>query len=81
MATAGTFDGFTSRATTALPLTLKLAAHLVRTEGKAFLWKGSSVENERQQDDSWRSEWEYDGRLGIGDGRSSVLRFTRIATH
>ena len=71
------FDGFTSRATLALGPTLALAAKLLRPGGVAFLWKGSGREREMAEDPSWTQSWDFDGLLGIGDGRTTVGRFTR----
>ena len=74
---AGVYDGFTSRATLTLGPTLALAASFVRSGGKAFLWKGSRREAEMSADDAWRIDWDFDGVLGIGDGETTVARFTR----
>lgn len=71
------FDGFTSRATLRLGPTLELAARFVRPGGSAFLWKGSSREEEMGEDEAWRSDWELEGLLGIGDGMTVVARFSR----
>ena len=74
---AGTYDGFTSRATLTLVPTLALAASVVRPGGVAFLWKGGRREEEMMADSSWQSRWELDGLLGIGDGATTVARFRR----
>jgi 16S rRNA (guanine527-N7)-methyltransferase len=71
------FDGFTSRATLRLAPTLELAAHFVRPGGSAFLWKGSRRDEEMGEDMKWRSLWDLEGLLGIGDGQTVVARFTR----
>jgi 16S rRNA (guanine527-N7)-methyltransferase len=76
-ARAGTFDGFTSRATTALPPTLELAAPLVHPGGFAFLWKGSRRDEEMQASEGWKESWEMDGMLGVGDSGAVVCRFSR----
>jgi 16S rRNA (guanine527-N7)-methyltransferase len=73
----GAFDGFTSRATMTLGPTLSLAARFVCRGGLAFLWKGSRREEEMKQEGSWRSDWDFDGLLGIGDGLTAVARFKR----
>lgn len=73
----GSYQGFTSRATVALAPTLASAAELVAPGGHAFLWKGSGRETEMAADESWRDRWDFDGLLGIGDGRSVVARFSR----
>ena len=74
----GAFDGFTSRATLPLGPTLELAAHFVRADGFAFLWKGSRREQEMEARPSWKSHWELDGILGIGSGQTTVVRFKRV---
>jgi 16S rRNA (guanine527-N7)-methyltransferase len=71
------FEGFTSRATMQLAPTLALAAPLIAPGGKAFLWKGSRLEAEMKADVEWKSWWDFDGLLGIGDGQTVVARFTR----
>jgi 16S rRNA (guanine527-N7)-methyltransferase len=71
------YDGFTSRATLALGPTLELAAAFVKPGGKAFLWKGSQREAEMKADERWRETWELDGLLGIGNGQTVIVRFTR----
>jgi 16S rRNA G527 N7-methylase RsmG len=73
----GLVDGFTSRATMSLGVTLRHAAPFVRVGGSAFLWKGSRREEEMAEDRSWEAEWEFDGLFGIADGQSSVCRFKR----
>ena len=74
---SASFNGFTSRATLALGPTLALAAGLVKPGGVAFLWKGSGREHEMAEDPTWSESWEFDGLVGIGDGRTTVGRFTR----
>jgi 16S rRNA (guanine527-N7)-methyltransferase len=73
----GCCQGFTSRATARLVPTLALAADLVAPGGHAFLWKGTSREAEMAADDSWKVHWDFDGLLGIGDGRTVVAKFSR----
>jgi len=73
----GKFDGFTSRATLRLGPTLELASRWVASGGYAFLWKGSSREQEMSADRRWQESWELDGLLGIGTGRAVVARFIR----
>ena len=74
---AGSYDGFTSRATLTLSPTLELAAAFVRAGGTAFLWKGSRREEEMNADPAWRQKWDFEGLLGIGDGATAVARFRR----
>jgi 16S rRNA (guanine527-N7)-methyltransferase len=71
-------DAFTSRATIALGPTLVLAARIVDRGGVAFLWKGSQREEEMKQDSRWKGLWDFDGLLGIGEGTTAVLKFTKI---
>lgn len=72
-------DGFTSRATMTIAPTLELASRIVTGGGKAFLWKGSSYEQEAE---STRKEWGRDWRLAgvhpIGEGPNVVTVFERI---
>jgi 16S rRNA (guanine527-N7)-methyltransferase len=75
----GAFDGFTSRATLKLAPTLALASRLIAAGGSAFLWKGSGLEREMEQDLGWRQAWEHAGTEGIGPGSSVVVRFLRRA--
>ena len=75
---AGSFQGFTSRATMPLGPTLVLAARFVGAGGTAFLWKGSRREEEMAEDDRWKAFWDFDGLLGIGSGQTVVARFVRI---
>jgi 16S rRNA G527 N7-methylase RsmG len=70
-------EGFTSRATMKLGPTLALAAPLITPGGKAFLWKGSRLDDEMREDTRWQKAWDLDGLLGIGDGQTVVARFTR----
>jgi 16S rRNA (guanine527-N7)-methyltransferase len=74
---AGSYDGFTSRATQTLAPTLAIAATFVQPGGTAFLWKGSRREEEMAADTLWREKWDFDGLLGIGDGTTTVARFRR----
>jgi 16S rRNA (guanine527-N7)-methyltransferase len=71
------FDGFTSRATMPLEVTLEQAGRFVRPGGSAFLWKGSRRENEMAADEGWREVWELDGLLGVGSAGTVVARFIR----
>ncbi len=73
----GRFDGFTSRATLTLAPTLLFAAALVSPGGDAFLWKGSSREQEMKESVGWESAWRLEGLLGIGAGANVVCRFKR----
>ena len=74
---AGTFDGFTSRATLRLGPTLELAAPIVRPGGSAFLWKGSGRDQEIEDNLAWRGAWDLAGVLAVGSGVNAVARFTR----
>jgi 16S rRNA (guanine527-N7)-methyltransferase len=56
------FDGFTSRATEGLELTLQLAAPRVVHGGRAFLWRGGSRAAELAAAGPWRDDWEI-GRV------------------
>ncbi len=71
-------DAFTSRATAAIGPTLAMAARIVEPGGSAFLWKGSSYEQEM---DAARSEWEQAWRLErvttLADGPNVVATFVR----
>lgn len=74
---ADQFDGFTSRATMTLDVTLEQASRFVRTGGFAFLWKGSRRENEMTADEGWKAWWDLDGLLGVGSSGTVVARFIR----
>jgi len=74
---AGTYDGFTSRATLTLGPALAIAAQLVRPGGVAFVWKGGRREAEMARDQTWQFQWDFDGLLGIGTGQTAVARFKR----
>jgi 16S rRNA (guanine527-N7)-methyltransferase len=76
-AVQGAFDGFTSRATMTLAPTLVEAARFVAPNGHAFLWKGSSREQEMAANTLWQRDWDFDGLLGIGSGQTAVARFKR----
>jgi 16S rRNA (guanine527-N7)-methyltransferase len=71
------FDGFTSRATMPLDVTLEQAARFVRPGGSAFLWKGSRRDEEMAAGEHWRESWELDGLLGVGSAGTVVARFIR----
>lgn len=71
------YDGFTSRAVMTLGPTLKLAREFVAPGGQAFLWKGSRREDELREDPGWKGSWQLDGLLGVGNGLSVVMRFSR----
>ncbi len=73
----GRFDGFTSRATMKLGPTLALAARWVVPGGAAYLWKGSRMQEEVEQDASWERSWRPDGGLGLRSGPTVVARFVR----
>lgn len=73
----GSFDGFTSRATLRLGPTLEFAARLVSPGGSAFLWKGSGVEREMEEETAWRSDWTFSSSAPVGLGPNVVIRFIR----
>jgi 16S rRNA (guanine527-N7)-methyltransferase len=73
------FDGFTSRATMTVGPTLEMAAQAVRSGGHAFLWKGSSFEQEmRDAAESWRVAWAFDRAIPLLGGPNVVAVFNRI---
>lgn len=72
------FDGFTSRATMTLGPTLSLARDVVVSGGRAFLWKGSSHEEEREQSaGEWTADWEFEGAHAIGEMPNHICVFIR----
>jgi 16S rRNA (guanine527-N7)-methyltransferase len=72
-------DGFTSRATMTIGPTLELAAQIVSPGGKAFLWKGSSYEQEAESTrPSWEAAWRLESVLPIADGPNVVAVFVRL---
>lgn len=72
-------DGFTSRATMTLGPTLEMASLIVESGGKAFLWKGSSHEEERAQGEAeWSQSWKFEGAHAIGEGPTVVCVFARL---
>lgn len=73
----GKFDAFTSRATVRLGPTLVLAANWVRAEGSAYLWKGSSKDQEMADDRRWEQSWVASDSFDVGNGQTSVARFIR----
>lgn len=77
-ANAAQFDGLTSRATALLPLTLKLAAPLVKAGGCAFLWKGSRRDEEIADDDSWKESWAIKEIRNVTGSQTAVCKFMRI---
>jgi len=71
-------DGFTSRATMAIGPTLALAGKLVRSGGRAFLWKGSSHESERlQAEKQWTQDWDFESASPLPSGQTSICIFIR----
>lgn len=71
-------DGFTSRATMTLGPTLALAAQVISTGGRAFLWKGSSHEEEREKGRAdWTPSWRFEAAHPIGDGPTFLCVFER----
>lgn len=72
------FDGFTSRATMTLGPTLAMASRVVTTGGSAFLWKGSSHEEELSTTfDDWSPDWSFEATHPIGEGPTVVCVFIR----
>jgi 16S rRNA (guanine527-N7)-methyltransferase len=72
-------DGFTSRATMTAGPTLALAASIVRTGGKAFLWKGSGLEQElKASEREWSGEWRFTGTTPIASGPVVVAVFEKL---
>jgi len=72
-------DGFTSRATMTLGPTLGLAARVVEPGGRAFLWKGSSHEEERAAGASeWSPHWRFEAAHPIGEGPTFLCVFQRL---
>ena len=74
---AGSYEGFTSRATERIAPTLTLAARIVRPGGSAFLWKGSGGERELEADADWKKDWQVTGTKEVGNGPNIVVKFTR----
>ncbi len=75
---AGSVDGFTSRATMSIGPTLEMAACVVRPGGHAFLWKGSSFEQEMDASrHGWEVSWTFERALTILDGPNIVSVFKR----
>jgi 16S rRNA (guanine527-N7)-methyltransferase len=71
-------DGFTSRATLTVGPTLELAARCVGAGGKAFLWKGSSFEQEmRESAEIWGRDWMFVAAHTILAGPNVVVVFSR----
>lgn len=72
-------DAFTSRATAALGPTLELAARIVETGGHAFLWKGSSYEQEMADGRrAWETAWRLDSVQPIGGGPNVIVVMERL---
>ncbi len=72
-------DGFTSRATATVGPTLELAAQVVKRGGKAFLWKGSSYEQEMASARSaWEADWRFERAIPLGEGPNVVAIFERL---
>lgn len=72
-------DGFTSRATAAMGPTLELAGRIVSSGGRAFLWKGSSYEEEmRTTADAWGARWRLESVIPIAQGPNVVAIFIKI---
>jgi 16S rRNA (guanine527-N7)-methyltransferase len=73
----GLVDGFTSRATEGLELTLQLAAIRVRAGGGAFLWRAGSRSAELQEKSGWMDYWELGEVTKIPDSLAEVVEFIR----
>ena len=72
-------DAFTSRATATVGPTLEMAAHVVERGGKAFLWKGSSYEQEMEAARAtWEGDWRFERAIPLGDGPNVVSIFERL---
>jgi 16S rRNA (guanine527-N7)-methyltransferase len=72
-------DTFTSRATTTIGPTLELATRIVGSGGRAFLWKGSSYEQEiASTEDAWGSSWRLERATKLGDGPNVIAVFIRL---
>ena len=57
----------------------ELAAHIVRPGGTAFLWKGSSYEEEMESSrKSWERSWSLDRVIPIPEGVNVVAVFKRL---
>lgn len=75
---AGRFQGFTSRATLSLDETLEIAPWFVRPGGRAFLWKGSRLEQELAGKGRWREHWTLEESRPVGDEQTVVASFLRF---
>lgn len=72
-------DAFTSRATAAVGPTLELATRIVESGGHAFLWKGSSYEQEIAEGRrEWETSWRLESVHPIGDGPNVVVVMERL---
>lgn len=74
---AGRHSGFTSRATTALQPTLRLASRLVHSGGSAWLWKGSALESELGGSPETPDGWRLASVTALGGSLAVVARFVR----
>lgn len=74
----GRFQGFTSRATLALPATLEMASLFVRNGGTACLWKGSKLESEMAGGGAWSDHWQFIGSTSVGEEQAVAATFQRI---
>lgn len=71
-------DAFTSRATAAIGPTLELASRIVASGGRAFLWKGSSYEQEMSVSQaSWEQSWRLDRVTTVGEGPNVIVVFIK----
>lgn len=71
-------DAFTSRATASVGPTLQLAGRIVVPGGRAFLWKGSSFQQEMDASQaSWASGWQLERVTQLADGLNVVVVFIR----
>lgn len=72
------YDGFTSRATMSLGPTLMYAAALVRPGGHAFLWKGSKLAIEAEEDPAWKTAWKQTSVQPLSVEHAVVAEFERL---
>ena len=71
------FLGFTARAAGKISSTLSMAAECIAAGGSAFLWKGSSWNEEKEQDRSWEAAWSFVDQKALTAENLIVLRFDK----
>ena len=76
---AGSFDGFTARATERIAPTLRMAASHVRPGGKVFLWKGSGWREELAAAGGWEDSWVHETSFKLSAGPIVVVVFSKKA--